>query len=475
VSSLRSWLRSGATSSTAFLVCSALQAQGGTQAFLVHGAGKSCSDITQLDSALTSGNQQYFAGWTAKDFDDALAWSQACANYGWHIPGKPRLPMLQAQRDRSLGVSNVGVSNVTPQGAGGAMPANGAPAAAAPVSGQATVTTTSTSAAPVPAAAITPADPAAGALAPAAPPAAAPGSGAPADDAEARAAAAPTAIGNASVPPPTAASSTGAVPAGGAPATGTGPTAGTAPATGSVPTTGTAPATALVPATGTASASSTVPATVATGATGAMPATGAPLAAAAVIPAPGSAGEGPPSPSAPASQNIATPLPAPAPASLQPLGASGVALTQVRATERAPGEIEEDRLLTDEFFKEHFHRESLWVSSKANLDVGGRSPTSAQMKNRITADKIVLYCARKANSGESGGNRPLLWDWRWCEGEEAAAYNRLVTGNEFPNAGRAALLGCANVESYVYLERCIQSVSESGSSAAARPAAENVQ
>jgi hypothetical protein len=83
------------------------------------------------------------------------------------------------------------------------------------------------------------------------------------------------------------------------------------------------------------------------------------------------------------------------------------------------------------------------------------------MKNRLTADRIVLYCARKTNSGESG-KRPLLWDLRWCEAEEASAYNRLVSGNEFPTAGRAVVLGCAGVDSYVYLERCMATLTEAG-------------
>jgi hypothetical protein len=130
---------------------------------------------------------------------------------------------------------------------------------------------------------------------------------------------------------------------------------------------------------------------------------------------------------------------------------------------------EEDSLLTDNYFKEHFHQESLWVANKANLDIGDDRSSSnwsssgipAEMKNRLTADRIVLYCARKTNSGESG-KRPLLWDLRWCEAEEAAAYNRLVSGNEFPTAGRGIVLGCAGVDSYIYLERCMQTLTEAG-------------
>ena len=129
---------------------------------------------------------------------------------------------------------------------------------------------------------------------------------------------------------------------------------------------------------------------------------------------------------------------------------------------------EEDSLLADNFFKEHFHQESLWVANKANLDIGDdREPSNwsssgmpAQMKNRLTADRIVLYCARKTN--DEPGKRPLLWDLRWCEAEEASAYNRLVSGNEFPTAGRGVVLGCAGVDSYVNLERCMETLTEAG-------------
>ncbi len=133
--------------------------------------------------------------------------------------------------------------------------------------------------------------------------------------------------------------------------------------------------------------------------------------------------------------------------------------------DRNASDGEGDSLLTDGYIKKHFHQESLWVANRANLEIGDdRGPSSwpssaasAQMKNRITADRIVLYCARKTNSGESH-NRSLLWDLRWCEGEEAAAYNRLVSGNEFPTAGRGIVLGCADVDSYVYLERCVETL-----------------
>jgi L,D-transpeptidase ErfK/SrfK len=71
--------------------------------FVVHGTARNCSSITQLDSALSSDYQAFFAGWSEQDYRDAIAWSQACADFGWHVPGRPRMPLLQAQHDKALG------------------------------------------------------------------------------------------------------------------------------------------------------------------------------------------------------------------------------------------------------------------------------------------------------------------------------------------------------------------------------------
>jgi hypothetical protein len=104
-----------------------------------------------------------------------------------------------------------------------------------------------------------------------------------------------------------------------------------------------------------------------------------------------------------------------------------------------------DPLLSDDYYNAHFHEESVWVAAQAHLDIGRDSgPTTwvndgsaAQLKNRLTADKIVMFCAHRASNGATDV-RPLLWDWRHCEALEAAAYKRLVTDNEFPTAGRGA-------------------------------------
>src|ERR1700679_1527449 len=73
------------------------------QLFVIHGTARNCSSITQLDSALSSSYQAFFAGWSEQDYSDAIAWSQACADFGWHVPGRPRIPLLQAQHDKALG------------------------------------------------------------------------------------------------------------------------------------------------------------------------------------------------------------------------------------------------------------------------------------------------------------------------------------------------------------------------------------
>jgi len=337
-------------STAALCLCSQVQAQTAAppQTFLVHGTTRTCSAITQLDSALASDSQQFFEGWSEKDYGDAIAWSQACANYGWHIPGRLRVPLLQAQHDRALG------------------------------------------------------------------------------------------------PPPTP----------------NPPVQAAAPATPAVPST--AGATAVPEGTGRAMAA----------------ATSAPVQAAAAAPAQEVAsvvsGVALAAPTTQIAALGATPAAAPAPAAPAPAapnaqtpGAPMVVSTAAPSSKDAAPETFGDGLLTDEYFDKHFHQEAVWVAQRAHLDIGADSGpsgwpsggTPTQITNRLTADKIVLFCSRKSNSGEIE-NRPLLWDWRRCESEEASAYNRLVAGNEFPTAGRGIVLGCAGVDSYIYLERCVETMAE---------------
>src|ERR1700722_12261576 len=73
--------------------------------FMVHGTARNCSSITQLDSALSSNYQAFFAGWSEQDYRDAIAWSQACANFGWHVPGRPRVLVYLHEHDKTRGAT----------------------------------------------------------------------------------------------------------------------------------------------------------------------------------------------------------------------------------------------------------------------------------------------------------------------------------------------------------------------------------
>ena len=369
----------------AVLLCLCAQARGQdgaqTQTFVIHGTPRTCTAITQLDSALLADSPQFFAGWTESDYAEAVAWSQACAQYGWQVPWRPRIPLLTSQHDRAL--KSAQTQTVSSMATAGTLPN---PSAQSPT----------------------------------APPVAAP------DQAEPSAAA-----GSALQGPPVQAaiaapvqSVPNAAPAQVVPTVATMATVATVLPSAAVQTV-VAPPTQAVASAATAQA--------------------VPIAA---------------------TDNVVPTIAAPPQA--VPIAAAGSALPS-RVQDHMASDGQEDSVLADNYFKEHFHQESLWVAGKANLDIGDdRAPSAwsssgkpAQMKNRLTADRIVLYCSKKTNSGESG-KRPLLWDLRWCEAEEASAYNRLVSGNEFPTAGRAVVLGCAGVDSYVYLERCMATLTESG-------------
>jgi hypothetical protein len=395
------------------------------QTFMIHGTAHSCSAITQLDSALADNSQQFFTGWNEKDYADASAWAQSCADYGWHVAGRPRIPLLQQQHDRALAAAQsqaAGTATTEAPVAPVAQAATLAVQAAAPIAQAATPAVQT--AAPVAQAAT----PAVQGAAPLAQAAALPAQGA-APPAQAAVAAVQPAVAmqlstNAASGPNVPPSSSAASELGAA----------------SVPGSAAPPA---------------------------MAAASAPVAASAAAPVQepmlASAAPGIPLTASAAQTNVAA----------QTIPASAMVIT---GGGRVASDPEEESVVTGEYFKKHFHQESLWVANRAHLDIGeDRGPptwptsgTSAQLKNRLTADKIVLYCARKTNASETSSrqrtdpdNQPLLWDWRWCEAEEAAAYNRLVTGNEFPSAGRGVVLGCAGSDSYIYTERCIQTLIES--------------
>jgi hypothetical protein len=469
-------------------LCSQVRGQGGaqTQTFIIHGTPKTCTTITQLDSALLTDSQQFFAGWTESDYVDAVAWSQACANYGWQIPWRPRIPLLQAQHDRALRsaqsqtVSSAPTAGalpspvaqaaivppveVSPSAAAGsalpsppvqavvAAPAQVVPSAAAvvpnPVAVQAIVAPRAQAVPSATTGTVLPSDPvqAAVSVPNQTEVSAATGSALPGPAVQAAIAAPVQAVSIAatgSVPPSAPVQAAIAAPAQAAPSAATGGVLPSAPVQAAIAV----PAQAI-PSAATDSVLRSAPVQAAI----AVPAQAIPSAATDSVLR-----------SAPVQAAIAVP------AQAVPSAATGSALPKAHVRDHIVSDGEEDSLLSDNYYKEHFHQESLWVANKANLDIGDdRGPSSwssngipAQMKNRLTADRIVLYCWRKTNSGESG-KRPLLWDLRWCEAEEASAYNRLVSGNEFPTAGRAIVLGCAGVDSYIYLERCMATLTEAG-------------
>jgi hypothetical protein len=413
-------------------LCAQARGQGGaqTQTFVIHGTPRTCTAITQLDSALLTDSPQFFAGWTESDYADAVAWSQACAEYGWQVPWHPRIPLLMSQHDRAL--KSVQTQTASSIATAGVLPNPPAQAATAPP----------VQVVPSAASAGTPPNLPVQAVPDQTEPSAASGStlqGPPVQAANA----APAQV----VPTAATVLSSAAVQTVVAPPV----QAATSAATASVLPNAPAQAADAASQSIRSAATAGVLPTAAVQATIAAPAHAVPIVATDNV-----------VPSSSVQAAIA------APAQAVPIVATGSALpTRIRDHMASDGQ--EDSLLADNYYKEHFHQESLWVASKANLDIGDdRVPSAwssngkpAQMKNRLTADRIVLYCARKTNTGESG-KRPLLWDLRWCEAEEASAYNRLVSGNEFPTAGRAVVLGCAGVDSYVYLERCMATLTEAG-------------
>ena len=433
-------------------LCAQARGQGGaqTQTFVIHGTPRTCTSITQLDSALLTDSAQFFAGWTESDYAGAVAWSQACAEYGWQVRWRPRIPLLMAQHDRAL--KSAQMQAVSSMATAGELPNPPAQAATAPP----------VQVVPSAASAGTPPNPPVQAVPNAATESVLPivpiqAAVAAPDQTEPSAAAGSTSQG----PPVQAAIAAPAQVL---------PTVATVLPSAAVQTVVAAPTEAVASA-ATASVLPSAPAQAAD-------------AAAQTIRSAATAGVPPIAPVQPAIAAPAQAVPITAtdnvvpgasvqaaiaaPAQAVPIVATGSALpTRIRDHMASDGQ--EDSLLADNYYKEHFHQESLWVAGKANLDIGDdRVPSAwssngkpAQMKNRLTADRIVLYCARKTNSGESG-KRPLLWDLRWCEAEEASAYNRLVSGNEFPTAGRAVVLGCAGADSYVYLERCMATLTEAG-------------
>ena len=70
--------------------------------FIIRGIEKRCTDITQLDRALSTHYDLYFNGWTRADYDEAIVWSTECARYGWQSIAGSRVSLLQAREASAL-------------------------------------------------------------------------------------------------------------------------------------------------------------------------------------------------------------------------------------------------------------------------------------------------------------------------------------------------------------------------------------
>jgi hypothetical protein len=100
------------------------------------------------------------------------------------------------------------------------------------------------------------------------------------------------------------------------------------------------------------------------------------------------------------------------------------------------------------------YRELLWVADNAGLDFGndhgpwlgwvGRG-TPLQVQNKFQITRIVLYCS---NVERDPTGSPSVA--RVCEGQQVAAYKRIVNGN----ASRVLIVNCI-MDNYVYIEQCI--------------------
>jgi hypothetical protein len=71
-----------------------------SQTFAIHGRSKTCNSITELDRARSMNFMQYFTGWTIQDYDAAIAWAQACGQYGWPTYSPTRISYLASQQNQ---------------------------------------------------------------------------------------------------------------------------------------------------------------------------------------------------------------------------------------------------------------------------------------------------------------------------------------------------------------------------------------
>jgi hypothetical protein len=64
--------------------------------FVIRGVAKTCDSVGRLDQALSASDPNYFAGWTAHDYDTAAAWALACVSNGYGFVGQGRAARLRA-------------------------------------------------------------------------------------------------------------------------------------------------------------------------------------------------------------------------------------------------------------------------------------------------------------------------------------------------------------------------------------------
>ena len=67
--------------------------------FVIHGVAKTCDSVGRLDQALSVSDPNYFAGWTAHDYDTAAAWALACVSNGYRYIGQGRAARLRAYQE----------------------------------------------------------------------------------------------------------------------------------------------------------------------------------------------------------------------------------------------------------------------------------------------------------------------------------------------------------------------------------------
>jgi hypothetical protein len=64
--------------------------------FVIRGVAKTCDSVARLDQALSVSDPNYFAGWTAHDYETAAAWALACVSNGYGFVGQGRAARLRA-------------------------------------------------------------------------------------------------------------------------------------------------------------------------------------------------------------------------------------------------------------------------------------------------------------------------------------------------------------------------------------------